>query len=79
VPITSPPQTTVAAAYSFIAPLRTPLSPPSGPSGSSHTIAIPISGVKAGTYLVRVQVDGAESILGTNSIGQFDKPTVTIA
>ena len=79
VPITSPPQTTVAAAYSFIAPLRTPLSPPSGPPGSSHTIAIPVSGVKAGTYLVRIQVDGAESMLGTNSIGQFDKPTVTIA
>lgn len=78
VPITSPPQTATAAAYSFVAPLRTPLSPPSGPPGSSHLIAIPVSGVKAGTYLVRIQVDGAESMLGTNAIGQFDRPTVTI-
>jgi hypothetical protein len=42
-------------------------------------IAIPIAGVPPGTYLVRVQVDGAESVphynTGTN---QFDKPTVTL-
>jgi hypothetical protein len=79
VPVTSPPQNVRAAAYSFIAPSRTPLSPPSGAPGTSQTIAIPISGVKAGTYLVRIQIDGAESMLGTNSIGQFDRPTVTIA
>ncbi len=77
-PLTSPPQTVVAAAYSFAAPSRIPLSPPSGPPGSSQIIAIPVSGIKAGTYLVRIQVDGAESILGTNPSGQFDKPTVTI-
>jgi hypothetical protein len=79
VPLTSPPQTVSAAAYSFVAPLRTPLSPPSGPPGSSQTIAIPVSGIKAGTYLVRIQVDGAESLLGVNATGQFDRPTVTIA
>jgi hypothetical protein len=78
-PLVSPPQNVRAAAYSFVAPTRTPLSPPSGPPGSSQTIAIPVSGIKAGTYLVRVQVDGAESLLGVNGIGQFDKPTVTIA
>jgi hypothetical protein len=42
-------------------------------------IVIPIAGVPPGTYLVRVQVDGAESVphynTGTN---QFDKPTVTL-
>ena len=78
VPLTSPPQTTRAAAFSFVAPTRKPLSPPSGPPGSSQTIAVPVSGLKAGTYLVRVQVDGAESLLGVNGLGQFDKPTVTI-
>ncbi len=78
-PLTSPPAVVKAEAYSFIAPLRTPLSPPSGPPGSSQSITIPVSGVKAGTYLVRIQVDGAESMLETNAIGQFDGPTVVIA
>jgi hypothetical protein len=78
-PVTSPPQNIKTEAYSFVAPSRTPLSPPAGPPGSSQTITIPIKGVKAGTYLVRIQVDGAESLLGTNAIGQFDQPTVVIA
>jgi hypothetical protein len=79
VPVASPPQNIQSEAYSFVAPSRTPLSPPAGPPGSSSAITIPIRGVKAGTYLVRVQVDGAESMLGTNAIGQFDRPTVVIA
>ena len=42
-------------------------------------IAIPISGVPAGTYLVRVQVDGAESLPHYNAAtNEYDKPTVTL-
>lgn len=77
-PLSSPPSAEKAEAYSFIAPARVILSPPSGPPGSSNSITIPIKGVKAGDYLVRVQVDGAESPLGSDPTGQYVEPQVTI-
>jgi Pvc16 N-terminal domain len=80
IPPTSPPQpfTGVAASYSFAIPSRIPLSPPFGPPGASNTVIIPISGVRAGSYLVRIQVDGAESPLQTDGAGHYDSPQVTI-
>jgi hypothetical protein len=78
-PSASPPQEIKSESYSFIAPTRIALSPPAGPPGASHTITIPIKGVKAGTYVVRLQVDGAESVLGTDLNGQFNSPQTTIA
>ena len=78
--LTSPPApNTAAESYSFIAPSRIPLSPPAGPPGQSESITIPIIGVKAGNYLVRVQVGGAESPLGTDATGQYVSPMVTIS
>jgi hypothetical protein len=78
-PVTSPPgPAAIAQSYSFNAPSRIPQSPPAGPPGASATITIPISGVKAGTYLVRIQVDGAESPLGSDAAGQYNAPQVTI-
>lgn len=77
-PLTSPPGVAKAEAYSFIAPSRITLSPPSGPQGSSNSITIRIKDVKAGNYLVRLQVDGAESTLGIDLNGQFVDPKVTI-
>jgi len=74
-PAGSPPET-VSESYGFLAPSRIP---PAGPPGSSPTIAIPITGVKAGTYLMRLQVDGAESVLGADAGGLFNSPQVTIA
>jgi hypothetical protein len=41
-----------------------------------NKVTINIAGVPAGTYLARVQVDGAESLLTTNASGQFIGPTV---
>lgn len=81
VPPASPPQeiTEDPAAYGFAIPSRIPLSPPGGPPGESDTVTVPVSGVRAGTYLVRIQVDGAESPLGTDAAGSYDSPTVTIA
>jgi hypothetical protein len=79
VPVSSPPTETKSEAYSFVAPSRTPVSPPSGPPGSSQLLTIPVQGVKAGTYLVRLQVDGAESVLATDADGRFNSPQVTIA
>ena len=65
-------------AYSFSAPSRFPLSPPLSPPGPSPAISIPIRGVQAGDYLVRLQVDGAESPLGTDAAGRYNSPVVTI-
>lgn len=64
-----------ARAYSFTAPARNGI-PANGTETSS--IAFPISGVTAGTYLVRLQVDGAESLLATDGLGRFDAPKVVI-
>ncbi len=69
---TSPPET--PRSYSFHAPPMALSSPP----GPTEDITIPIKGVQAGTYLARVQVDGAESPLGTDAGGRYDSPQVLI-
>lgn len=79
VPASSPPVNTKSEAYSFLAPSRLPVGPQPGPTGSRPTIVIPVQGVTAGTYLVRLQVDGAESALATDADGRFNSPKVTIA
>lgn len=56
-------------AYSFPAPSR---------AGTSDSIAIPINSVKPADYLVRVQIDGAESPLMADVAGVYDSPKVTI-
>jgi hypothetical protein len=42
------------------------------------TLNIPFSAVAAGTYLVRVQIDGAESLLATDPSGLFAAPRVVL-
>lgn len=61
------------AAYSFKAPPRDPDTAPE----TDEVITIPIQGVKKATYLVRLQVAGAESPLEMVD-GQYGKPQVTI-
>lgn len=79
-PSASPPVASSGASYSFMAPSRLNVSPPPEPPDSTQIFAIPIRGVKAGTYLVRVQVDGAESPLTANvNTGQYIEPQVEIA
>ncbi|WP_392479031.1 DUF4255 domain-containing protein [Nostoc sp. C110] len=57
-------------AYSFLVAPRTE---------DTDAITIPIKNVKPGTYIVRVQVDGAESPLyQKNQSGAYDSPQVTI-
>jgi hypothetical protein len=77
-PLSPPASSAPARAYSFKAAPRVLVSPPPGPPGPSHSITIPISGVQAGTYLARVQVDGAESPLDTDATGRFVAPQVNI-
>ena len=66
--------TTGEGAYSFQAPTR---ALPADP------VEIRVEGVAAGTYLVRIQVDGAESLLEAETTpgpdeGRFVNPTLTI-
>jgi len=80
--LVSPPVTgdSTPLAYSFNAPSRVLLSPP----GPTEHLTIPISGVRAGIYLVRVQVDGAESPLiadpnpASPTFNRYIDPKVTI-
>ena len=76
----NPPGNRPAREYRFEAPSR---DVPDAPV-TSATITIPISGVAAGEYLVRVQVDGAESPLqaetnpASPTFNQYTAPKVTI-
>jgi hypothetical protein len=73
----SPPPTPLA--YSFAAePTYSLLSPPPSPPPPSPTVSVPYSGVMPGTYLVRLQVDGAQSLLTTDSNGVFNGPKVNL-
>jgi hypothetical protein len=71
--VLSPPAETPRA-YTFVAPPR----PATSPSGPMSQIDVPISGVAPGTYLVRVQVDGAESPLAHDASGLYVSPSLTI-
>lgn len=73
----SPPGTPLA--YSFQAePPYSLLSPPSTDPPPSVTVSVPYSGVVPGTYVVRLQVDGAQSLLTTDNNGIFNGPQVTL-
>jgi hypothetical protein len=77
-PLTSPPPDT-ALAYSFVVPPRIDLaSPPASPPSPTPDISAPFFGVAPGNYLVRVQVDGAESVLATDATGLYNAPQVNI-
>jgi hypothetical protein len=74
----SPPQS--PAAYSFPVPPRISLeSPPASTPAPTAQLTVPFSGVAPGTYLVRVQVDAAQSPLIPGSGGGFVGPQVTIS
>jgi hypothetical protein len=77
IPSGSPPQEPLA--YSFPVPPRESLdSPPAVLPAPTSQLVVPFSEVAAGTYLIRVQVDAAQSPLTTASGGAFDGPLVTI-
>lgn len=56
-----------------------PYSFPAAPRNEdTKLLAFPVNNVRAGTYLVQIQVDGAASLLQTNQAGQYDSPQVII-
>lgn len=48
------------------------------PTTETASVIFPFKRVATGDYLVRVQVDGAESLLSLNQVGEYDQPKVTI-
>lgn len=64
-----------ARAYSFKAPVDNGIT---GANTETATIRFPFKGVVAGAYLIRAQVDGAESVLTVDGSGQYANPRVTI-
>ncbi len=66
---------TIAQAYSFEM-LGIAISSPPAPN---TIIPIPINNVQEGTYLVRLQIDGAESPLQTDASMFYNSPTIDIS
>lgn len=62
-----------SGSYSFLVDL-----PPQSPPGPVSDFDVPVENVLPGDYLVRLQVDGAESPLGKDSNGQFNSPLASI-
>jgi hypothetical protein len=62
-------RTGVAGGFTFAAPRR---------SVTTETLTFHVSGVPAGAYVVRVQVDGVESLPTVNSNGVYDAPGITL-
>jgi hypothetical protein len=59
-----------ARGYQFDAPF------PLGTRPNPQTVLVQVTNVAVTSYLVRVQVDGAQSPLGVGADGTFDSPTV---
>lgn len=71
----NPPANRQARAYSFKAP---PGNGIADPATETDSIKIAYKKVIAGDYLVRVQVNGAESLLQVDGTGKYATPKVTI-
>ncbi|BAV06604.1 Protein of unknown function [Filimonas lacunae] len=61
-------------AYSFSWAQASPPAP-----GPFTDIVIPIHNVAAGAYLVRIQIDGVQSVLGTDGNGKYNTPQLVLA
>lgn len=66
------PATRLPQAYTFEATARNPDSPPVA------NLVFPIPGVLAGSYVVRVQIDGAQSLLDYVDPGGYRSPVVSL-
>lgn len=71
----APPADRAPRAYSFGAPIGNGVTAPG--QTETATISVPIAGVVPGEYLLRLEVDGAQSPLGP-ATGRYDTPKVAI-
>jgi len=78
-PVSPPSATPTPLAYTFVAPPPySQASPPPSLPGPTNNLSVPYKGVVSGTYLVRVEVDGVQSLLAQDANGFFTGPTVVI-
>jgi len=71
-----PPADRPPRAYGFAAPRENGISAPG--ESDTGTIAFAVRGVLSGRYLLRVQVDGAESVLQPDGTGRYASPFVEV-
>jgi hypothetical protein len=78
----NPPPGTTGRSFSIAAPLDNGIT--AAGQEETATITFSLQGVGAGVYFVRVQVDGAESLLTVDTnptsptVGQYNGPTITV-
>ncbi|HEY3057566.1 MAG TPA: DUF4255 domain-containing protein [Chloroflexota bacterium] len=63
-------RTGVAGGFTFAAPARA--------TPETNSVTCRVTGVPAGSYVVRAQVDGAESLPTVSAEGQYDGPRITL-
>jgi len=74
----NPPATSSGRAYSIEAPVNNGIDLVADPTKTeTATVLFDLAGVAPGTYLVRAQVDGAQSELGL-AAGKYDAPKITL-
>lgn len=71
----NPPPSRPARGYRLTAPEANGIV---SPATETTTIAFPFTDIAAGTYLARVSVDGAESLLGVDGSGRFATPQLVV-
>lgn len=74
----NPPNSRLPRSYSFARPNPFTLDPLVEPPETTASLSIPVRGVAPGNYLVRVQVDGAESVLKRDAGEMYNAPQITI-
>ena len=72
----NPPANRAPFAYSFEAPEANGIGDPT--VATTNRILFAMAGVEPGDYLVRVQVGGAESLLGVDAGGSYNQPLVSV-
>lgn len=72
----NPPTNRAPFAYSFEAPEANGIADPTVQTTSRIVFAM--AGVEPGNYLLRVQVSGAESLLGVDAGGTYNQPLVSV-
>jgi hypothetical protein len=63
--------------HSYVLPAR-PGNGASGAATTSSSVPFDLDDVQPGTYLVRLEVDGVASVLGTDLAGRYSTPVVTV-
>ena len=73
----NPPADRPARGYSFAAPANNGIADPN--QASTNTISVPFQAVVAGKYLVRMRIDGVDSMLTPEASGLYAQPQVDLS